>query len=453
MSNERKLEELAGQLRGKLVLPGDAQYDAARRVWNGMIDKRPALIARCAGVSDVVVAVGFARENGLPLAVRGGGHNVAGNATCDDGVVVDLSGMKSVRVDRRRRTARAEAGLTWSEYDRETQLFGLASPGGAISMTGIAGLTLGGGFGWLSRSYGLACDNLLSADVVTADGRVLTASADENEDQFWGLRGGGGNFGVVTSFEYRLHPVDELLAGILIHPRDAARDLLRLLAELTVEAPDELASFAALLCSPDGDPIVGIYFVYHGDASEGARLLAPIRSFGSPLVDDIGSKPYRVVQQAFDPGFAAGKRNYWKSSYLTALSDDSIDLVIDHAARAPSPLSAVAIEHLLGGAVSRVPADATAFSGRDCEYNMGVLAMWDDPAADDPNMRWTRDLWSAARPYSSDSVYVNYMSWDERDRIENAYAAATYRRLVELKGKVDPDNLFRLNQNIAPPSP
>lgn len=450
MSIKKHADELGEALRGRLIRPEDPGYDGARRVWNGMIDKRPALIAQCAGVSDVVKAVNFARERGMALAVRGGGHNVAGNATCDAGLVLDLSPMKSVRVDPARRTARAEGGVTWGEYDQETQVFGLASPGGAISTTGIAGLTLGGGFGWLSRSYGMACDALVAADVVTADGEVHQVSAESDPDLFWAIRGGGGNFGVVTSFEYRLQPVRELLSGLVIHPRSAARDLLLKFTEWTAQAPDEVSSMAALLHSPDGDPVAAVFVAYNGPVAEGERVLAPLRKFGSPLADDIAPKPYCAVQQTLDGGFPPGKRNYWKSSFLKGLDEDCIDALVEHGNRAPSPLSAVGVEHTFGGAVGRVGADETAFGERDAQYNLVILGIWEKADDDGSNIEWARGMWQAAQPYSTGSVYVNYLNWEEADRIGEAYDAKHYKRLVELKNRYDPQNLFRLNQNIAP---
>ena len=445
-------DELRAQFQGRLIGPEDADYDEARKIWNGMIDKRPALIAQCAGTPDVVAAVKLAREKGLAVAIRAGGHNVSGNATCDDGVVIDLRRMKGVNVDSDRRIASAEGGVTWGEYDRETQRHGLASPGGAISTTGIAGLTLGGGFGWLSRSYGLACDSVVSAEVVTAAGEVLTASASENPDLFWGIRGGGGNFGVVTRFDYRLQEVGELFAGLVLYPRSEAREFLRMYAALTAEAPDELSTMAAFLSTPDGDPVVGVFSVYHGPAAEGERVLAPLRAFGSPLVDDIGLKPYTVVQQAFDEGFPAGNRNYWKSSYLTALGDEFIDTIVEHANKAPSPMCLVALEHMIGGAVARVGADDTAFGSRDADYNLLVLGVSDDPGLDATIKEWARGTWKAVQPYSTGGVYVNYMDHDEPERIGDAYGSKHYARLVEIKKQYDPGNLFRLNQNIAPSS-
>ena len=450
MSATKLADEIRAGFHGKLIVPDDDDYDEARRVWNGAIDRRPALIAQCATTSDVAKAVGLARDEGLPLAVRGGGHNVAGNAVCDDGVVVDLRLMKRCEVDVDARVARAEAGLTWGEYDGATQQRGLASPGGAISTTGIAGLTLGGGFGWLSRSYGLACDNVLSAEVVTADGEVLTASPDRHPDLYWAIRGGGGNFGVVTRFEYRLREVRELYAGLILYPRDRAHAFMRMYAELTASAPDELSSMAAMLCAPDGSPVVGQYSVYHGPATEGERVLAPVRALGTPLLDDVAMKPYTVVQQAFDEGFPSGNRNYWKANYLTRLTDEAIDVVIEHANGAPSPMAVVGLEHMMGGAVARIPADDTAFGNRDAEYNLLILGMYDEPGLDETMRRWVRGFSSAVQPHSTGGVYVNYMSNDEADRVRAAYGTRHFERLAAIKKTYDPDNLFRMNQNIAP---
>jgi FAD/FMN-containing dehydrogenase len=450
VSQDERLKALRASFEGRVVVPGDADYDEARKIWNGMIDRHPAAIAQCAGTPDVVAAVRFARENDLPLAVRGGGHNVSGNATCDDGIVVDLRPMDRVEVDAERRVARAGGGVTWGVYDRETQRHGLASPGGAISSTGIAGLTLGGGFGWLSRSYGLACDNLISAEVVTAAGDVVTASADEHPDLFWAIRGGGGNFGVVTRFDYRLHPVGELYAGLVLYPRSEARAFLKMYAELTAGAPDTLSTMAALLSSPDGDPVVGAFSVYHGPVDDGVRALEPLRAFGTPLLDDIGPKPYTVVQQAFDPGFPAGMRNYWKSSYLASLEEGCRDVLVDHANRAPTPLCVVGIEHMMQGAVARVGADDTAFGRRDAEYNLLILGAGDDPSTDAANRDWARSFADAVRPFSTGGLYVNYMDHDESERVGDAYGAKHLARLAGIKKRYDPDNLFRLNQNIVP---
>jgi FAD/FMN-containing dehydrogenase len=445
-----ELKALTSRFWGRLVDSEDPGYDEARAIWNGMIDRRPALIAQCSSTADVVVALNFARANDLQIAVRGGGHNVSGNATCDDGIVIDLGPMKGIDVDSDRRTANAEGGLTWGEYDQATQQKGLATPGGAISTTGIAGLTLGGGFGWLSRSYGLVCDNLLSAEVVTATGDVVTASADENPDLFWGIRGGGGNFGIVTRFEFQLYPVEELYAGLILYPRSQAAEFMQRYAELTSSAPDQFSSMAAFLHTPDAEPVVGAFVVYHGDFGEGERIADSLRSGSTPLVDDTAVKPYTVVQQAFDPGFPKGLRNYWKSSFLDGLNDDCIEVLIEHANRAPTPISIVGAEHMLGGAVARVSPEETAFGNRNPEYNFVILGIGDDPAQDAAIKQWARDFWTAIQPFSTGSVYVNYMSDDDAGRISEAYGETHYARLVELKKRYDPHNIFHRNQNIVP---
>jgi FAD/FMN-containing dehydrogenase len=444
------MSTFSSEFKGQLLTPTDTGYDEARKLWNGMVDKRPALIAQCTTTSDVVTAVNHARNNGLVVAVRGGGHNVAGNASCDGGIVIDLRPMKTVSVDPEGLAARAEGGVTWGEYDQATQAHGLASPGGAISSTGVAGLTLGGGFGWLSRSYGLACDNLLSAEIVTAAGEVLTASADENPDLFWAIRGGGGNFGVVTRFEFQLHPVAELYAGLILYPRSAAPDLMRAYARMTGEAPDALSGMAAFLCSPEGDPVVGVFAVYHGPADKGERAVARLRAVGSPLLDDIGPKPYTVVQQAFDEGFPPGNRNYWKSGYVSKITDAYIDVLVEHANKAASPMCIVGLEHMMGGAVSRVAKDDNAFGTREAEYNLLILGITNDSSEDDAVRDWARGFSDAVRPFSTGAVYVNYMDHDELDRVGHAYGSNHYGRLQELKKRYDPDNLFRRNQNITP---
>jgi FAD/FMN-containing dehydrogenase len=444
---------LGADLRGELLAPGDDGYDAARRVWNGMIDKHPALIARCGGVADVIAAVALARDNRLLLAVRGGGHNIAGKGTCDGGLVVDLAPMKGIRVDLGMRTVRAEGGVLWRELDRETQAFGLATTGGFISTTGIAGLTLGGGFGWLMRAHGLASDNLVAADVVTADGALVHASAEDHPDLFWALHGGGGNFGVVTSLEYRLHEVGpEVLAGPLFHPMEAARDVLRRYRDLAPTMPDALSCAAALLTSPEGAPLAALVPAYVGPVADGEAAVRPLRAIGSPVADLVGPLPYRSLQQLFDPAFPAGRRSYWKSGFLRGLDDGAIDTMVEHFARVPSPHSAVFLEQF-GGAVARVGPERTAFPHRSAPFNLIVLAGWDDPAADATNVAWARELWAAMRPFAAEGVYVNYLGdvGDEgADRLRAAYGAATYDRLAKVKARYDPDNLFRVNQNIPP---
>ena len=450
--DEAVVEGFRAGLRGALLRPGDDGYDNARRIWNAMIDRRPALIARCAGAADVVRSVNFARAHGLRVAVRGGGHNVAGNAVCDGGLVIDLSPMKGIRIDPARRTARAEAGCTWRDFDHETQAFGLATTGGVIPTTGIAGLTLGGGIGWLMGQHGLSCDNLLSVDIVTADGRLLTASAEENPDLFWGVRGGGGNFGVVTSFEYRLHPVGRVLGGMVVHPLERTRDVLRFFREFTESTPDELGAQAALLTSPEGVKVVAIVVCYSGPLEQSERVLRPVREFGPPVVDQIAPMPYTQLQGMLEPAFPPGLQNFWKSNFLRDLGDEAIDVITDRFQRVPSPTSVVVIEQF-GGAVSRVGGDETAFNHRDARFNFLIIGIWPDPADHDRHVHWVREFWDAMQPFSSGGVYVNYLGpeADEgAERVKAAYGPVKYGRLVALKNRYDPTNLFRLNQNIRP---
>lgn len=448
-----KLDTLRANLRGQLLLPDDPDYDTARQVWNAMIDRHPAIIVRAAGVADVMAAVSFAREHDLLLAVRGGGHGVAGNAVCDDGLLLDLSLMKGIRVDPVARTAWAEAGVLWSELDAETQVFGLAAVGGTVATTGIAGLTLGGGFGWLSRQHGLVSDNLLSADVVTADGRFLHASADENADLFWGLHGGGGNFGVVTSFEYRLHEVGPtVLAGPIFHALDAAPEVFRAYRDMAPTAPDALGGMAALLTSPEGAPLAALVLNWMGPHDAGEAQLRPLREVGAPVADLVGPMPYRTLQALFDAAFPPGRRNYWKSGFLLRLDDAAIAILVEHFRRAPSPYAGLGVE-LYGGAIGHVAAGATAFPHRSAPFNLLIFTAWDDPAEDAANMGWARDLWSALQPFAADGVYVNYLgnAADEgQDRVRAAYGPAIYERLADLKRTYDPTNLFSMNQNILP---
>jgi FAD/FMN-containing dehydrogenase len=445
--------DLKQDIRGQLLAPGDAGYDEARKIWNGMVDKHPALIARCTGIADVIHCVNFARANNLVLAVRGGGHNLSGNAVCDGGLVVDLSRMKSVRVDPARRTARAEPGVIWREFDRETQAFGLATTGGQISTTGIAGLTLGGGWGYLARRFGLACDNLLSVDLVTADGQFLTASAAENPDLFWALRGGGGNFGVATSFEYQLHPVGQVFAGIVAYPFQKAREVLKLFRDFTKSSPDEMASGIVLITLPDGTAVVGIVLCYSGPLAEGERLVKPLRVFGPPLMDQIGPMPYTAAQQLIDGFYPPGIQNYWKSSFLREVSDDAIDIMMAHCSKRPTPTCHGLIEHQLGGAVTRADRQATAFVHRDVEYSFMAAGVCSDPSEAANCIKWAREFWEAMQPSSTGAVYVNYLGREADEgpeRIKAAYGPEKYARLVALKKKYDPGNLFRLNQNIKP---
>jgi hypothetical protein len=451
--HESAIQDFKALLQSALLGPGDAGYDDARRIWNGMIDRRPALIVRCHGVADVINSVNFARTNELLVAVRGGGHNVAGSAVCDGGLMIDLSRMKSIRVDPGRGTARAEPGVTWGEFDHETQTFGLATTGGQISTTGVAGLTLGGGWGHLARRYGLASDNLISADLVIADGSFLSVSATQHADLFWGLRGGGGNFGVVTSLEYRLHPVGAVMGGIVAYPLEKAREVLRLFRDLTAEAPDELASDIVLITMPDGTPVVGLVVCYNGPSEEGERLVKPLRTLGSLLMDGLGPMPYTTAQKLVDDFYPKGLQNYWKSSFLTEISDEAIDTMVSYCANRPSPMCHGLIEHQLGGAVSRVDREETAFNHRDVQYSFMSIGQCSEPAQAESCIGWARKFWDAMQPYSTGGVYVNYLGREADEgakRIKAAYGPEKYQRLLALKNKYDPTNLFRLNQNISP---
>jgi FAD/FMN-containing dehydrogenase len=446
---EASVAEFAASLRGPLLKPDDAGYDAARVVWNGMIDRRPGLIARCAGPADVIAAVRFAAAHRLLVAVKGGGHNITGNAVCDGGLMIDLSPMKGIRVDLQNRTARAEAGLTWGEFNRETQAFGLATTGGVVSTTGIAGLTLGGGLGWLASKHGLSCDNLLSADIVTADGQLLTASAEHNPDLFWGLRGGGGNFGVVTSFEYCLHPVQPVIAGLVIHPIEKAGEVLRFYREFCRTCPDEAMAAAALMTSEQGMPVAAIVVSYIGDPVKGEEFVKPVRQFGPPLVDMIGPMPYVTLNSLIDAAVPYGNvQRYWKSSFLKEISDEIIDIAVARTTKFLSPMSMV-LFFQLHGAATRVDKNATAFGLRDEQWDYDVISQWVDPAEAPQHIQWTRDFWNAVEPFASGEVYVNHLDAEEGGRIRAAYHH-NYDRLVALKNKYDPTNLFRLNQNIRP---
>jgi FAD/FMN-containing dehydrogenase len=454
------VERLAGFVHGAVIGPGDQGYDAARRIWNGAIDRRPACIARCAGVADVVAAVRFARERDLQVAVRSGGHGVGGHALCDGGLVIDLSPMKGIRVDPVARTARAEAGVLWGELDRETQLFGLATVGGIVTHTGIAGLTLGGGIGWLMRKYGATVDNLVSADVVTAEGKLVSASEEENPDLFWGIRGGGGNFGIVTSFEYRLHPVGPIvLAGPIFHPLEDAPEVLRFYRDFIATAPDELTTIfdlsvaAPLPFLPEevhGKPIVMVGACYAGSSEDGAEVVRPLKQFGRPIVDLLEPKPYTALQSMFDSLVPHGWHRYWKSVELPPLTDDAIDTLVEHSSAPTSPKS-YTIVFQLGGALAGVGKDETAFSQRDAAYNVNINAVWteEDPDAE-RHIAWARGFFDAMQPHAGDRVYLNFLGDEGADRVRRAYGAGNYERLVELKRAYDPTNFFRLNQNIEP---
>jgi len=450
---------LRDKLRGALCTPGEPGYEEARTLWNAMIDRHPGAVVRAAGAADVIAAVRFARERGLSLAVRGGGHNIAGNAACEGGLRIDLSKMKSVRVDPVRRTARVEPGVTIGELDREAQAFGLATPLGINSTTGVAGLTLGGGFGWLSRKLGLTVDNLLSADVVTADGQLVHASEEENRDLFWAVRGGGGNFGVVTSFEYRLHPVGPVVvSGLVIHPFANARELLSSYRQLVAGAPDELTCWVVLRKAPPlpflppevhGTEVLVFAACYAGEVEEGLKAVAPLRALGKPLADVIGPTPFVAWQAAFDPLLTPGARNYWKSQNLLELGDAAIEVMLDHVSRLPTPECEVFIGNL-GGAVNRVPVDATPYPHRDVHFVINVHTRWSDPALDGACIAWARALFDALAPHATGGVYVNFMPGDEAQRVSQGAYGANYERLASLKARYDPENLFRLNQNIRP---
>lgn len=458
---ESIIEQFASKLRGELLRPSDPAYEQARLVWNGLINKRPALIARCAGVGDVIDSVNFARENDLLVAVRGGGHNVAGYAVCDGGLVIDLSQMEGIRVDPKRRTVRAEGGATWADLDRETQVFGLATPGGEVSITGIAGLTLSGGMGYLRRKYALSCDNLVSADIVTAAGEFLTASETENAELLWGLRGGGGNFGVVTSFEYRVHPVGpEVMTIGTAYPLEHAEEVLRAWRDFTADAPDEATTAVLALSVPavpdfpeelHDRPIIVLDGMYAGSVDEGERTFAPLRELGEPLFDLSGPTPYTEAQSAFDWLVPDGDLYYWKSLNLNELSDDFIGEFPSLVSRRPNPRMLMVIRHL-GGAISRVPEEATAYANRTASFNLSLDSIWGDPTESERNIAWTREAWAKMRRFSEcGGIYLNFAGFlEEGEELLHEAHGENYERLVALKNKYDPTNVFRLNQNITP---
>ena len=452
------LNELRPTLRGALLLPGEPGYDTARSLWNAMIDRYPAAIVRCAGTADVMRAIDFARRHQILLAVRGGGHNIAGNAACDGGLMLDMSTMKSVRIDPAARRAYVEAGATLADFDHEAQAFGLATPLGINSTTGVAGLTLGGGFGWLSRMYGLSVDNLAACDIVTAEGRRLHIDATHDADLFWAIRGGGGNFGVVTAFEFVLHPVGpEVLAGLMVFPHDQAKQVLTRYRDFVNTMPDQLSVWAVLRHAPalpflpsavHGQNVVVLALFHPGKIDEGLQLIAPLRQFGQVLGEQVGPMPYQAWQQAFDPLLTPGARNYWKSHNFNRLDDDAVDAIIDYAGRLPSTQSEIFLG-LIGGQANRLPPDATAYPHRDVLYAMNVHTRWSDPVDDDECIAWAREFFKVSAAYASGSVYVNFLTQDEGERIEAAYGQ-NYPRLMQAKKRYDPQNLFRQNQNIPP---
>src|SRR5215831_5354560 len=454
----QELESLRSQIAGDVVAPSEAAYDVVRRVHNGMIDRRPAVVLRAHGTADVQAAVRFARERGLEISVRGGGHNVAGNAVTEGGVMIDLSAMRGVHVDPRMRRAHVQGGATWGDYNRETQLHGLASTGGVVSTTGVGGLTLGGGLGWLLGKYGMAVDSLRAVELVTATGDIVRTSAKEHPDLFWALRGGGGNFGVATALEFKLHPLGpEVLSGLIVHPLDAANELLPKFCRIAKEAPDELTIWVVMRKAPPlpflptqwhGKEVLIFAACYSGDMKEGEKAVKALRALGTPIADVIAPHPFTGWQAAFDPLLTPGARNYWKSHDFNDLSEAAIRAIVGAVRALPSPECEVFIAHV-GGAMARVAANATAWPNRDAHFIMNAHSRWRDQAQDRACVAWARQLFEATQPFASGSVYVNFMPEDEKDRIADAYGA-NYRRLAEIKRRYDPDNLFRINQNIRP---
>jgi len=455
--DEDALAQLSGAVRGQVVLPGDGDYDDVRQIWNAMIDRKPGLIVRCSGTADVMHTVRFARRHNLLVSVRGAGHNIAGKSLSDGAVLIDLSPMNSVRVDPVAKVAVVGPGATLGDLDHETQAFGLACPVGINSTTGVAGLTLGGGFGWLSRTFGMTVDNLVAADVVNADGELLRCNADQSPDLFWAIRGGGGNFGIVTSFEFQLHAVGpEVMAGPVVFPFEQAGNVLKAYRDFCAGCADELAAWAVIRDAPPlpflppeahGTRVLIIVGLYSGDLADGEKAMAPLRQLGEPIADGFGAYPLAGFQQAFDPLLTSGARNYWKSHNFTGLDDKLIDMLVDYGNRLPSPQSEIFVAQM-GGATNRVDPSATAYPHRDVEFIMNVHTRWDAPAQDQTCIDWARDFYEATRPLATGGVYVNFISEGE-DRIEGAYGA-NYERLARVKAQYDADNFFRENQNIRP---
>jgi FAD/FMN-containing dehydrogenase len=445
---EPVIDAFREDFKGQIMRPCDAGYHTARRVWNARIDKHPGLIVRCADFKDVVRAVHFASANDLLVAVRGGGHNVAGRAVCDDGIVIDLTAMNAVSVDPEQRMVRVRGGALLGDVDSATARHGLAVPSGVVSKTGMAGLTLGGGTGWLTRNYGLACDSLLSSEVVTATGSVLTADAETNPDLFWGLRGGGGNFGIVTSLLYQLHPVSHVLGGLIVYPRSQAKPVLRHYRDFMTSASDALTAFAGLLSMPDGTAVVAVMCCYSGDLARGEQILAPLRHFGSPLADMIQPMPFVEMQKIADQTNPDDMHNYWKSCFLDRLSDEAFDRIIEHADRIASQASYIVLQ-VFGGAMARVDDAATAFAHRQTRYCCGVEAKWRDPAESEQHIAWARGVADAMMPYASPGYLPNFLG-DEPATVVRETFGGNYARLVDIKTKYDPTNFFRLNNNIPP---
>jgi len=447
---QEALDQLREAVSGEALAPADAGYNDARQVHNGMIDKRPGVIVRCQNTADVVDAVRFAREHNLEISVRGGGHNVAGRAVTDGGIMIDTQTMKGTHVDPSTRRVRAQAGLSWNEYNRATAAYGLATTGGVVSTTGIAGLTLGGGLGWLMGKYGMAVDNVRSVELVDAEGRILTADEKENPDLYWGLRGGGGNFGVATSFEFDAHPVSMVYGGLAAFALPDAPKLWEFFSEFAADAPDELTLMMAMVHAPDGSghKIVGLGMCHCGDLADGEKAADAIRGAGTPLMDMLGPLPYPVQNTLLDAGFPKGARNYWKSAFFKEITTDTIAAMVDRFEQTPSIMTGMVIEHF-HGAVTRVPATATAFSHREPGDNLVIAGVWPDAAGDDDNMAWVKGTFDTLTPYMSDSVYVNYLADDDASRVQAAYGPC-WERLQSVKRTYDPNNVFHLNQNITP---
>lgn len=452
------IDELRSSLRGKLIHPDESDYHDARKVHNAMIDKRPALIVQCTGVADIIASLHFAKNNNLLFTVRGAGHNVAGISVCDGGIVIDLSHMKGIRIDPTARTAQVEPGVTWGELNHDLQVFDLAATGGFVSTTGVSGLTLGGGFGWLLRKHGLALDNLLSVDVVTADGHFITADESQHADLFWGVRGGGGNFGIVTSFTFRVHPVGSVWGGMVMHPTSRGKEAIKYWRDYSIDSPEELTGAALIFHPPAELPlpevlhregIVGTGGVYAGDLKLGEQVLQELRQFGAPEADIFRQMTYREAQTMADFLWPRGLYNYWKSNFLNELSDEAIDTMLKFFALSPSHLSVIVIEHTGDGAMSSIGDEETAFASRHGRFNFLVTSLWTAPSETDANIRWTRELWDAMKPFMADAVYINYVGDEGEERIKQAYGNK-YERLAVLKKQYDPHNLFRMNQNITP---
>lgn len=444
------ISALRQSLAGGIIQPTDADYDAARRVWNGNVDRRPALIARCTSTADVQYAVRFAASRQLLLSVRGGGHSAPGYGTNDGGMVIDLSPMKGISVDPANRTARAEGGVIWREFDAATQEHGLATTGGTVSNTGVAGLALGGGLGWLMGKHGLSVDNMLSAEIVTADGVLRNASATENTDLFWALRGGGGNFGVVTALTFHLHPVNQILGGMVIHPLERAREVLRFYREFCLTLPDEAEAYCALLTTPDGMPVIAMLLGYNGTIADGEKMLAPARAFGPPIADMVGPMPYGARQTMLDaPNAEHGLHRYWRAAYTETISDELIEVLVAAAARFSSPLSALLFFRVHGAATRVKPSD-TAFSARNAQWDFDAIGQWADGAESATHIAWLKDVWAQAEPHLKGTVYINHVAADDKPEKVRASYGENHARLRALKAKFDPENLFRVNANIQP---